>query len=475
MEITGFEHLHRHSTEGSILDGYGFVEEYASYSKSVNQKYLVFSDHGMLSEVPRQIAAADKHGLFPIYACELYLNPQQPEVPIGKSTSDFIKELNLDEDGKKRFRKSFHLIAIAHNETGYKNLVQLTSWAWIHGFYYKPRVNYEQLLKHKEGITFSSACYNNEIGFTLEKIGKDAAFDMVRKYHEMFGENYYLEMMLLDFDKQKPYNTFLIEAHDKFGIPLVLTNDCHYCREEDSYMQRIMLMIQTGKTMAEIQEQVAEGRAGELFELQDSNLWMKSEEEVNKKWEESYSDTIDYELFKEAKRNTVRICEKAKGVQLDRSLKLPVIDEANEKLRMAVMEGFKQRGLPMTQAYLDRIREELKLICSKEFASYFLIEKMMTDEARRYCAEKYGTDGSEAVGPGRGSGVGALTNYCLRITDVDPLPHGLLFSRFMSPARGGKSIRLRFSGNYDPPKPKEESKFEPAEQIVDDSTPPWEE
>ena len=293
----------------------------------------------------------------------------------------------------------------------------------------------------------------------------------------MFGEHFYLEMMLLDFDKQKPYNAFLVEAHDKFGIPLVLTNDCHYCKEEDSYMQRIMLMIQTGKTMAEIQEQVAEGRSGELFELQDSNLWMKSEEEINQKWEKNYSDTIDYELFKEAKRNTVRICEKAKGVQLDRSLKLPVIENANEKLKQAVLEGFKQRGLPTEQVYLDRIREELSLICSKEFASYFLIEKMMTDEARRYCAEKYGTDGSEAVGPGRGSGVGALTNYLLKITDVNPLMHDLLFSRFMSPARGGKSIRLRFSGNYDPPKPKEEPKpeFEPTTQVVvDDTIPPWE-
>jgi len=470
-EITGFEHLHRH-TDFSVLDGYAMVEEYAEYSKAANQQYLCITDHGMMGAIPRQIQACEDNGLFPLFGCELYLNSQQPDVPIGQSTGEFIK--GMGEDDKKRFRKSCHLLAIAHNEVGYKNLVQLTSWGWLHGFYYKPRVNYEQLTKYKEGITFCSGCYNCEIGYTFDTKEKDEAMDVVRKYHEMFGEHFYLEMMLLDFDKQKPYNAFLVEAHKKFGIPLVLTNDCHYCKEEDSFMQRVMLMIQTGKTLAEIQEQISEGRAGELFELQDQNLFMKTEDEINKKWEEKYSDVIDYELFKEAKRNTVRICEKAKGVQLDRSLKLPVIDCANDKLRQYVMEGFKKRGLPTNQLYLDRIREELGLICSKEFASYFLIEKMMTDEARRYCAEKYGTDGTEAVGPGRGSGVGALTNYLLGITDVNPILHDLLFSRFMSPARGGKSIRLRFSGNYDPPKPKE-PEFEPAAQIVDNSIAPWEE
>jgi DNA polymerase-3 subunit alpha len=230
-------------------------------------------------------------------------------------------------------------------------------------------------------------------------------------------------------------------------------------------------MVQTQSTLQQLQAAYTEGKAKDLFELQDTNLWMKSEDEMNAKWESDYQDVFDYELFKEAKRNTVRICQKAQGVELDRTIKLPKIDEENAKLREAVMHGFKDRGLPMTEEYLGRIKEELPLIFQKEFSSYFLIQKMMTDEARRWAAEQYGTDGTEAVGPGRGSGVGALTNFCLGVTDVDPLLHDLLFSRFMSPARGGKSIKVRFKGNYDPPEPEPE----PEPVAVADDVPPWEE
>jgi DNA polymerase III alpha subunit len=185
----------------------------------------------------------------------------------------------------------------------------------------------------------------------------------------------------------------------------------------------------------------------DLFELQDTNLWMKSEEELNEKWLASYSDVIPLELFEEAKRNTVRIAERARGVKLDRSVKLPYIEDAEGKLLEFILAGFKRRRLPKGDpVYLGRIKEEYDLICSKGFASYFVIQKMMTDEARRISKELLGYgDGSEAVGPGRGSAVGALTCYCLGITDVNPIEHDLLFSRFLSPARGGKQMKIRFT------------------------------
>ena len=149
---------------------------------------------------------------------------------------------------------------------------------------------------------------------------------------------------------------------------------------------------------------------------------------------------------KQAKKTTVDVCNKAKGVELDRSIKLPQIPDANEKLMEAIISGFGSRNLPKTNKYLSRIKEEYELISKKEFSSYFLIQKMMTDEARRVCPKLLGWgDGSEAVGAGRGSAVGSLICYCLYITDVDPVHHDLLFSRFMSEARGGKSMKLRFS------------------------------
>jgi len=159
--ITGFEHLHLH-TDFSILDGYGKVEEYAQRAPKINQKFLCITDHGIMGAVPRQIQACDEYGLSPLFGNELYLNRLHPNLGPGEVVSDYTKGMNEAERAK--LRKSYHIVAIAYNEVGYKNLVQLSSWAWVKGFYRKPRVNYEQLMEHKEGLIFSTACYNSESG-----------------------------------------------------------------------------------------------------------------------------------------------------------------------------------------------------------------------------------------------------------------------------------------------------------------------
>lgn len=468
LKLVGYEHLHRH-TDFSTLDGYATVEEYAAHSVTVNQKFLCISDHGMMGAIPRQIKAcdkiSDKHGkdaLSPIFACELYINKNQPEANSPDDLQKLIK--HYDEEELKGFREyGAHLLAIAYNETGYKNLVRLTSWGWTKGFYRRPRINYEQLKKYKEGLIFTSCCYASEVGKAFDRglkksqqEAEQAGFDMIQRYIDMVGrENYFLEFMLLDFVKQKPYNAFIVKAHQKFGIPVIVTNDCHYCKKEDSHFQRLMLMVQTGRTIQDIQKAMAEDAMQDFFELQDSQLWMKSEEELNEKWESDYRDTIPEELFQQAKENTVKICHRAKGVQLDRSLKLPVLPDADDRLMEEVKKGLENRKLPKTRDYLDRLKEEFSLITRKGFSSYFLLQKMMTDEARRVAPILMGWgDGSQAVGPGRGSAVGALTCYCLGITDVDPVFEGLLFSRFMSEARGGRSLRLEFK-NMDPLPPEE--------------------
>ena len=444
---TGFENLHRH-TDFSLLDGYGTVEEYAAYSSEVDQKYLCISDHGMMGAIPRQISACDKYNLHPIFACELYVNPHQTE---KAEWGHFKKQFSeMTKDDVKKFRKSYHLLAIAYTTQGYSNLVRLTSWAWTQGFYYKPRVNHEMLMQYKEGIIFTSCCYMSEIGQAFDTGNEELAEEKVRLYHEMFGENFRLEIMLLDFKKQKPYDAFIIKMRDKYGIPLIITTDCHYCKQEDSHFQQLMLMASQRSTIKEVEAMVRAGQAEDLFELQDQNLWMKSEDELNQKWESDYTGIVPYELFMEAKANTVKICEMTRGVVLDRSIKLPQLPDANAKFREAIMYGFKQRRLPYSAEYLGRVKEEFGLICRKGFASYFLIQKQMTDEARRVCPEILGWgSGHEAVGPGRGSAVGALVCYCLGITDVDPIKHDLLFSRFLSEARGGKSMKTRFR-NVDP-------------------------
>lgn len=445
-EIVGFEHLHRHTDVGSLLDGYAFPEEYAEYSSKVNQKYLCISDHGMMSAIPRQIKACEEYNLKPIFACELYIQPDHPTFGPNETLEDYLKD--FEPDKKKAFRKSYHLLAIAYNDIGYSNLVKLSSWGWLKGYYAKPRVNYDQIKLYKEGIIFTSCCYNGEIGQAFDRGGEEAANQKLEEYIALFGkDHFYLELMLLDFKKQKPYDIWLIKAHHKYGIPLIVSQDCHYCYKEDSYMQQLMLMIQTRRTIQDIQKIKAEDQMTDLFELQDTNLWMKSEEELNEKWLKDYSDAIDYDLFKQAKANTVSICEKV-NVTIDRSMKLPEIPNCNEVLKEQAIQGFQWRNLPKTKEYLNRIKEEYDLITRREFSSYFLIQKMMTDEARRIFPELVGWgDGSEAVGPGRGSSCGSLICYCLRITDVDPIKHDLLFSRFLSESRGGKTMKIRFSGS----------------------------
>lgn len=454
MEIVGFEHVHLHS-DNSLLDGMGMASEYSNRWKTYGGNYLCISDHGTMAAVPDQIKYCGPSGkkgdplkdkrLYPIFANELYVNPLQIEVDSEKEWEQYKKSLD-PEQTRKLSKKGFHLLAIAHNATGYSNLVRLTSLAWTKGYYYgRPRLNHQQLQTYKEGIFFTSCCYASEIAQAFDQGGDDAGFAMVEKYMAMFGENFFLEIMLLDFAKQKPYDEFIIRAHNKYKIPIILTNDCHYPGPEDSKFQHYMLMKQTQSTVADIERRKEEDGKDGIFELQDKNLWMKTEEELNDKWEKDYSKSIDYDLFKQAKLNTVEICKRAKGVELDRTLKLPKLDNADEKLKEAIIAGAKYIGLERDQRYLSRIKEEYSLICHKEFSSYFLIKKMMLDEARRAWPELIGWgDGSEAIGPGRGSAVGSLVCYCLGITDVDPIKHDLLFSRFLSMARGGRSMNLHF-------------------------------
>lgn len=233
-EITGVENLHRHS-DFSLLDGFARVEEYAERMKEINQKFLCITDHGVMGAIPQQIAESDKHGLHPLFGIELYVNPMQPKTANRTESAEYRKSLgNGSKEAtpeQKKFDKSSHLLAIAYNLQGYSNLVRLSSWAWIHGFYRKPRVNHEVLLQYKEGIVFTSACGNSEIAnaFMGDKsvgFNEEAGMAMVEKYLAMFGDKFYLELMMLDWKMQKPYDAFLLRAHAKYNIPIIMSSDC---------------------------------------------------------------------------------------------------------------------------------------------------------------------------------------------------------------------------------------------------------
>lgn len=398
-EITGFENHHQH-TSYSLLDGFATVAEYAKRAKEINYKHLTISDHGVLGSTPELLAECEKYQLHPHFAIEMYINPLQPKVANRSESAEFRKNLSPEE--QKIFDKSYHLLCIAYNNVGYTNLVKLSSWSWIHGYYKRPRINHEILAQHKEGLVFTSSCAISEVANAFFKGGDEAGFAMVEKYMALGGEHFYLEMMLLDFKLQKPYNSFLIRAHEKYKLPLIITLDAHYSCKEESKNQRMSLLQKSNKTLADMEAVINSGEGEDMFELQDENLWLKSEEELNEKWEKDYQEIIDYEIFKQAKKNTVILAEFTKGVELDREIKLPKIPDADDILWEEVKKGYVARKCPRTVEYTKRIREEYNLIKEKDFSSYFLIKKMMVDEARDYCEKVLGFPPEYGVGCGRG-------------------------------------------------------------------------
>lgn len=384
-------------TDFSLLDGFGQIEAYAEKAIKNNQKFLTVTDHGMMGAVPRQLRACEVAGLTPVLGIEAYLNNMH------MSNKEDMKDLSPEE--RKEVGKNYHLLMLAYTNKGYSNLVQLSSQSWLQ-FYKKPRVTYEQIDKHKEGVIFTSSCYIGEIGQAFDRYGPEIAEETLKRYIKWFEPNFYLELMLLDFKKQRAYDAWLIKMHEKYHTPLILSTDTHYPNKEDSQLQRYMLMIRGKKTVKDF-ENLEDGQ--DYFELQDTNLWMKSEEELDEKYwkrEEdgfSYSDIIPYELYTQGKINSVEIARKCSSVEIDRKIKLPEIPDADIKFKEAVFEGYRKRGLGMQKKYLNRLKEEIDLICKKGFSSYFIIQQEIVKEARRKCPELIGWgNGDEALSPGRG-------------------------------------------------------------------------
>lgn len=444
FEICGFEHNHNHGNY-SLLDGISSVKDMCERAKQANMRNICITDHASMSVIPSQIRMCEEYGLNHIFGCEFYISPFQEPCPTKESLEQFLK--NLDPEQTKQWRKNYHFLGLAFNEVGYKNLVKLNSWSYANGWGGNPRrarINRELLQAHKEGIIWSSCCYMSEIGQSFDKGGESAGEEMLQLYIAMLGkENFVLEIMMLDFEKQKPYDKFIIKMAEKYGMKIMLTQDSHYAQKEDAKQQKYTLMVRGKRTLKDIQTAIDSDPNADFFELQDQNLWMKSEDELNEFWEAKYKDIIPYEIFCSAKRESVNISNKCKNIKLDRSMKLPKIPDADSKLWDLILEGIKKRNIPKTKEYMKRILEEYDLIVRKEFSSYFLIQREIINEAKNKLSQS-GLDGANAVGPGRGSVCGSLVCYILQITDVNPIPYKLLWSRFLSESRG-KSIKFKFS------------------------------
>lgn len=387
--MDNFVHLHVHS-EYSLLDGAGRIKDIVNRAKELGQSAIAITDHGSMYGVVDFWRAATDAGIKPIIGCELY-------VAHGSLYDRDVKEYA-------------HLVLLAKNETGYKNLMKLSSIGYVDGFYYKPRIDYKTLEAHKEGIICLSACLAGDIPSLLLAGKKEEAYDLAQRLKKMFGDDFYIEIQDHGIEEQKRVNPMLIELAETLSIELVATNDAHYVNKDDAKAQDILMCVQMGRTIDE----------GGLFDTNE--FYIKSGEEM----------AALFPHVKSAIENTAKIADKCSVTLEFGKTHLPVYDVPEGYthegyLEKLTLDGIRERyGAEPGEEIEKRCRYELDVIREMGFTDYFLIVWDYVDFARR---------SNIPVGPGRGSAAGSIVAYALRITDIDPIKYNLLFERFLNPER----------------------------------------
>ncbi|MCD4733175.1 DNA polymerase III subunit alpha [bacterium] len=395
MKQLPFVHLHNHS-EYSVLDGMCRVNDMVDRAAEYNMSAVALTDHGVMFGVVPFYNACKKRGINPIIGCELYLTPGSRH----------------DKNPSERTR--YHLVLLCQNEVGYKNLIRLVSLAHTEGFYYKPRIDKELLAAHSEGLIGLSACLSGEVPKQLLNGNYDKAWEAAGFYSEVFGkDNFYLEMQNHGLEKQLEVNPQLVKLAQRLDLGLVATNDSHYLDHGDAYAHELLLCIQTGKTMSD------ENR----MRFDSKEFYFRSPAEM-------------YELFGELPESLTNTVEIANRCRFELDLETvggklpsyPVPEGFTEEnyLEKLTLEGLEVKRPGRGEEYGYRLRSEFEVINGMGFPGYFLIVWDFVKKAREMGVE---------VGPGRGSAAGSLVSYCLGITDVDPIEHGLLFERFLNPER----------------------------------------
>lgn len=390
-----FAHLHVH-TEYSLLDGACRIERLLDKAQEMGQSAVAITDHGVMYGVLDFYKAAKKRGIKPIIGCEVY---------VAKRTR-FDKVHELDSQSR-------HLVLLCENELGYRNLIAMVSQAWTEGFYNRPRVDIDLLREHSEGLIALSACLAGEIPRALAADDYAAAKEAALRYRDIFGENnFFLELQDHGLDEQRYVNPGIMRLSKETGIPMVVTNDCHYIEKSDSEMHHVLICIQTGKTVED----------DDTLEFGSDEFYFKSEQEMRALFPE----------YPEAADNTAKIAERCNVEFEFGKTKLPRFDTPDGSENRAFFEklcfdGLKARyGDAPDQALTERLRYEISVIASMGYVNYYLI---VWDFIR------YAKSVGIPVGPGRGSGAGSLCAYCIGITNVNPIRYGLIFERFLNAER----------------------------------------
>lgn len=392
--MSSFVHLHVH-TPYSLLDGAADLPRLVTRAKELGMTHLAVTDHGVLHGVVPFYRLCHQAGIQPIIGCEVY-----------------VSRGSMRDRVPPRQEKIYHLVLLAENEVGYRNLLKLSTAAHLDGFYYKPRVDKSLLRRHSDGLIALSGCLAGEVNDALRQRELGRAYSLAETYRDIFGKDrFFLELQDHGLPEQKRVNQRLIELSQQTGIPLVATNDVHYVTQDDVEMHDCLLCIGTGTKLAD----------SDRLRFESDQLYLKSGEEM----------AALFSHVPEALANTVRIAERCQfELSFDQVIlprfPLPKGTTAREMLRELAYEGAKARYAELTPTVRQRLEDELSVIDRMGFNDYFLI----VWDFIRYAHEQ-----GIMTGPGRGSAAGSLVAYCLRITDIDPLKYNLLFERFLNSGR----------------------------------------
>lgn len=390
-----FSHLHCHTTY-SLLDGAARIDKLVNKAKKLGMKGLAITDHGNMFGVPEFYTTARKAGIKPVIGCEFYLTPSGMQ------------------DRKNRTRH--HQLLLARNEIGYQNLVTLSSLSYSNGFYYKPRIDFETLAKYSEGLIATTCCIQGAIPQAILINGEEQARETFKKYLEVFGEHFYIEIQPPVIDDQERVNQTLVRWSTEFKVPIIATNDVHYVEAEDFNAQEVLLCLQSNTKLSDPNR----------WTFGEGKLYLKSADEMLDElggpkaaasWLDRTGAIVD-QCNVELKLDQLLMPHYPIPEQFD--------NNSGRYLRHLVFEGAKRRYPELSSEVTDRLNLELGIIEQMGYAGYFLIVQDFTTEARKMQVD---------VGPGRGSAAGSAVAYCLGITNIDPLKYGLLFERFLNPER----------------------------------------
>ncbi len=393
-----FVHLHNHS-HYSLLDGSATIDALIKRAVELQFPAIALTDHGTMSGVIEFYQKAIKAGIKPIIGLEAYVAPESRH-----------KKEKVVKSGKKQIN-AYHLILLAKNEEGYKNLIKLSSLSYTEGFYYKPRIDKELLIKYHNGLIATSACLQGEVAYNIVHNNMMGARKAAYEYKEIFGDDFYLEIQYHKIEDEKKATKGILSISRELGIPVIVSNDTHYLRKEDSEAHDILLCLQTGKVVSDT----------DRMRYEPEQFYLKSYEEM----QETFGNIPG------AFENTIEIMNKCTLEINFGSSKLPAFNvpggvDVKDYLRTLAMNGFKERFPNGNDEALQQLENELNVINSKEYSGYFLIVQDFIKFAREQDIE---------VGPGRGSAAGSLLSYVLKITDINPLEYGLFFERFLNPER----------------------------------------